>query len=293
MAWEGVLTDQETSFEHLLAALARRRYQDTTAAKLVELHSDKAPALVEALQTATPDIAEGISKALAGMPNQAAPHLTTHARSADPLVSKSAMDILSRCNDAGVDVALDLIADADPAIAARGATILRDMGFQAVPILRERLKLENPPKRALAILMELDPDAVSFFEGALEDMLSTQDQILSRYAIDAAASVGDYAMPILVKLIGSTNAFEQQNATNALIKIGEPIVPELIDELDNPNSITQQNAIRALKEIGLPAVPGLKDSLDSDSQLIKQNVTAVLASISSTTKKGLFSRFKR
>lgn len=287
------MTEQETSFDLLLAGLSRKRYQDATVDTLAKLHSDKAPQLVEALQTATPDIAEGIAKALALMPEQSAPLLNSASRSADSVLSRTAMDILVQCNTPGVDVALELVADADPTIAARGADILRDMGFQAVPILRERLKCENPSKRALAILMELDPDAVSFFEGALEDMLSTQDQILSRYAIDAAASVGDYALPILVKLIGSTNPFEQQNATNALIKIGEPIVPELIDELDNPNSITQQNAIRALKEIGLPAVPGLKDSLDSDSQLIKQNVTAVLASISASTKKGLFSRFKR
>jgi len=283
----------ELTFDHLIMGLSRKKNQDSVIDRLVVEHSDKAKQLVDAIVNADKTKAAGLREIFRRIPKKTIPLLRDMIVSHDVSRSNSAINILSMMNDIGAEVGLETIQNADPIIADRGAKILRNIGFAAVPFLREKLKDENPSKRGLAILMELDPDAMNFFENALEDMLGTQDQILSRYAIDAAASIGDFALPILIDLIGSVDPYEQQNATNALIKIGEPIVIELIEELDNPNSITQQNAIRALKEIGLPAVPALKDALNSESQLIKQNATAVLNSPAFKNKRKIFSRFKK
>lgn len=279
-------------FEDLVVGLSRKKRQDQIVDVLVSKHSGRIDELVQLSINADRNRLEGLTRIYMQMPDKAYPKLLEVILGDDISHATIVATIFSQMNGKGVDAALEIIQHADPIIAERGAAILRSMGFEAIPLLREKLKVENPPKRALAILMELDPEAVRFFENALEEMLSTQDQILARYAIDAAASIGDYALPILIDLIGSHDPYEQQNATNALIKIGEPIIVELIEELDNPNGITQQNAMRALKEIGLPAVPALKEALDSESQLIKQNVTAILKSQNFKTKRNFFSRKK-
>jgi len=283
----------DLTFEQMLGGLSRKKGQDALIDRVVNEHSDETDRIVAELVNADRHKTAALIKIFKRLPDQTLPQIKGMVMGSDVTAANAAVSVLCKMEEHGVDVGLDIIQHADPTIADRGAMILRNIGFDAVPFLREKLKRENPPKRGLAILMELDPEAMSFFENALEEMLGTRDQILARYSIDAAASIGDYALPVLVDLIGSSDPFEQQNATNALIKIGEPVVVELIEELDNPNSITQQNAMRALKEIGMPAVPALKEALTSDSQLIKQNATAVLSSSQFKSDKGFFSRFKR
>lgn len=281
------------TFEQLISALARSKGQESVVTELATSHSEKGEQLAEALVNKNQKTFLGLVKVYEHIPESVYPFLKDMVLSNDVNRSNAAVNALAEMKGgAGVDAALEIIENPDPAISGRAATILRKMGFTAVPFLRDKLKTENPSKRGLAILIELDPDSSDFFESALKDMLGTKDQILSRYAIDAASSIGDLALPILIDLIGSSDPYEQQNATNALIKIGEPIVIELVEELDHPNNLIQQNAIRALKEIGLPAAPYLKEALYSDSQLIKQNATAVLNSPEFKIKRGLLSRFK-
>ena len=283
----------ELSFDEMIVGISRERYQDSIVSKLVENHADKTGLIVKEIVDAHGAKRSGLLEVIQRLSKHSLPTLHEMALGTEVSQNQTAVAVLSHMGEGGADIALDLIKNQDPAISDRGAQILRNMGFEAVPFLREKLSQENPSKRGLAILLELDPDAVTFFKNALTEILGTEDQILSRYAIDAAASIGDYAIPVLFRLIGSHDPFAQQNATNALIKIGEPVVVELVEELDNPSSLIQQNAIRALKEIGLSAAPALKEALNSESQLIKQNAASVLKSPAFKSNSKFFSRFRR
>ena len=194
----------------------------------------------------------------------------------------------------GVDLGLMLIGEDEPGLSLKGASILRAIGVAGAPKLRDMLTVDDPQRSALAILMELDPDAISYFKGQLKSALGSTNQHLSRFAIDALESVGDFGIPLLLELLADPDPFKQQNATNALIALGELAVQDLVDELDNPFSQVQQNAIRALKEIGTDAVPALKLALEAGSQMTVQNANIVLSDIKvSSGRTGLLKRLSR
>ena len=284
----------QNEFDILVAQLSRSSKSAESASKLLKNYSDR---LIELVQNLGPsnDLKLG---AIAGfakqMPGEFIPELSLAVRSPRNAVSLNAQKILQKMGPEGLNIALELIDDDDAIISGRGAAILRGMDEENIPLLRKRLSVEDPSKRALAVLMERDNDAITYFQAQLEEILGSSDQILSRYAIDAIQTAGDYATPLLLELLGDLYPFKQQNATNALIAMCELAVPDLVDELDNPIPAVQQNAMRALKEIGSDAAPALNDALESGSQLMVQNARSTLSGLKKTPKNNrLFGRFRK
>lgn len=187
--------------------------------------------------------------------------------------------ILRNIGSPSVDLGLKFLDDRNSVVAEIGEQILYEIQDFGIERLRTLLTSDNPSKKGIKILKDIDPDGLSYFRNQLEDVLGEKNQVLARYGIDAIRSIGDFSIPLLLEMLGSNDPFKQQNSTNALIALGEIAVQDIIEELDNPIPTVQQNAIRALKQIGPDAIPALKLALESSSQLIVQNASIVLKDI--------------
>jgi len=214
----------------------------------------------------------------------AAPQHVVHAvleglQSHDAEVVRRSIGVIKRCGTHSIRPILDEIENAPAPVMAHMMNVLSQLDESALPVLRESLDSAKGAKYAAITIAQVDPDAVEVLEEKLVESLSSSDQTLSRYAIDAVVAGGDHMIPLLIDMLGMSDPFAQQNATNALIDIGDLAVADLVDELDNPNPLIQQNCMRALRSIGSPAAARLRDALADGSQLKQQNAAALLKDV--------------
>jgi len=209
----------------------------------------------------------------------------------NPVIIIRAVDALSAVGPDAVPLCIETLESGHTLAASRAGKVMKKIGEDAVPELRELCKGDDVSKSAVLLLAQYDLDAVGQLETFIVEALSSQDQMEARFAIDAILSVGDRLLGLLLELMGSADPFAQQNATNALIELGEMAVPDLVDELDSPNPNIQQNAMRALREIGPVAIERLNEAIDEGSALLQQNALAVLKTINKTGRRsGWFRR---
>jgi len=277
------------NLSNLVESLSDYSLQADAIDSIVEHHDDSLLLIFGVLPDANGAIEHGVHQIFQRLPEKSADMLVEIVIDGDNLSRQIAIKALAQLGEHGVARGLTLLENNEPSISSMGGQVLRSIGPSAAPEIRSRLSKTDPSKRALAILVELDPECLDFFEAALEDAFGSHDQLIARFAIDAVATVGDSAIPFLIRLMGSSDQFKQQNATHALVSLGEVAVADIVDELDNPNPLIQQNCSAALREIGAPAIPALNDAMDSDSPLMQQNATAILSTIV-RPKRGFFRR---
>lgn len=295
------MVNKSYTFEQLEEMLYMPANQDIAIAKIVENHSNEIGRLIGGSENYNAAKRRALAKIIKALPEASAPHLIKLAQHENEHQARKATKLLNDLENKNlvIDAALKLLASKDISIASRGSHLLRNIGEKAISRLKDYISSHpDDADKIICILVELDPASFRQHEAIIEQMLGSDDNSVSKNAIEASSVSGEHAMPLLQKLIGSENSFLQQNSTNALIAMGKTAVEELIDLLDHPSGIVQQNSIRALKEIGLEAVPSLNDAVDSNSQLLAQNATRVLNLISkgerkSKSKSGKFSPFRR
>ena len=281
------MSPDQNNLSTLVEALSSKTERSESVQAIVEHHSDSLRLVFGALDDADASAEDAIYDIFSQLPEKASIMLAEVIRNDDDRSRQIAIKALSHLGEASVPSALLLLEDDDPTISSMGGQVLRSIGPEAAAHIKSNLSTKDPSKRALALMIELDPECLSFFETAMEDAFGSSDQFIARFAIDAMATVGDAAIPFLIRLTGSANQFKQQNATAALVALGEIAVADLVDELDNPNALIQQNCSAALRGIGSPAIAPLNDAMDSDSALMQQNARAVLSTIIKP-KRGLF-----
>lgn len=136
---------------------------------------------------------------------------------------------------------------ADPATAENAASVIGEMGPEAVPVLRDALH-NKPTKVALAA------HEVAVFARlaaprryAPEEIRATAAYVLGQLGKDAAEAADD-----LVAALNDDDHHVRRRASWALARIGKPAAPALEAALTNPEPVVRIGAAKALAEIRKP-----------------------------------------
>lgn len=212
----------------------------------------------------------------------------------DQSVQGNGISILTHIGEPSFQPLLDAIAGTSTDKAGIFYEAASRFGKHIAHPIKERVERADIVPDSLFLLHVLtEPDAILKNEDRVANLLSSPNQTTVAITMRILKSHPDFAVPIMVGMIGAMNPHLQQNATNVLISAGRPAVPALVEALDHMNQLVQQNAIRALIEIGEPAVEALTDAAWDGSERQQQHAAVVLKASKAKSKKSLFGRFGR
>lgn len=133
---------------------------------------------------------------------------------------------------------------ADPATSANAASVIGEMGHEALPALREALKTKPTSLGKFGYDMAVKVNLAPPRQYAPEEIRATAAYVIGHLGRDAVEATDD-----LVEALGDDDHNVRRRASWALAKIGKPATTALERALTNRESVVRIGASNALAEI--------------------------------------------
>ena len=153
--------------------------------------------------------------------------------------------------------------------AAKAASMLIDLGEEAIPALLDLTRSSNVDSRwwGLRVLAQ-SPDAQA--EWLVPFLNDSAPEVRQCAALGLTIKPHESAIQPLIRALSDEDAMVGNLAANALVKIGGAAVPELIEVVKNASQSTRIHALRALAEIrDHRAIPLMMQVIQEDSALLQ------------------------
>ncbi len=232
------------------------------------------PALIAALDDASPDVRAAAALALArlGKP-QGNPALRRRLRDLEPIVRSAAAQALGKLGDGqALPDLINCLADAEPEVRTSAAEALGALGRrEAVEPLLRTLGDSNMYVRsraAMALGTLGDPRAVP----AVSELLLDKERTVRASAAEALGRFRDrQAVLPLLDALRDREAVVRQNAAFALGKIGDETAADgLVDALRDEDARVRARAVDALGALAVPrTLDAIVDSLRDGDALVR------------------------
>ena len=168
-----------------------------------------------------------------------------------------------------LQVLLSDLTGGDEDRAAKAASMLIDLGEEAIPALLDLTRSSNVDSRwwGLRVLAQ-SPDAQA--EWLVPFLNDSAPEVRQCAALGLTIKPHESAIQPLIRALSDEDAMVDNLAANALVKIGGAAVPELIEVVKNASQSTRIHALRALAEIrDHRAIPLMMQVIQEDSALLQ------------------------
>jgi HEAT repeat protein len=164
---------------------------------------------------------------------------------------------------------VDAVAAGDETQAEAYAVVLRQVGDEALPVLRDALATADPDRRwwAVRALAAVGTDAaIQLLIPALDDV----DPDVRACAVVALSTLRPQeAVEPLVARLSDPSAYVGRLTADALAQFGQPAVQALVDALEAGDTAARAGAARALSAIqSEESIPALYQALEDRSAVV-------------------------